>query len=101
MNVFYIIILYHTIHSFQIYCFTEHTIQTLLEKQKDLHVIVSSQEMSPQVKQEIQEKVASLHQECRQLNEQITDYQNEVYKIDIDLVKKRNEVNFNFNSFIN
>lgn len=65
----------------------------MLEKQKELHVLVSSQEMSPELKHEIQEKVAALHQECRHLNEQMTDYQNEVYKIDIDLVKNRNEVN--------
>ncbi|XP_065219871.1 kinetochore protein NDC80 homolog [Planococcus citri] len=69
----------------------EHQIQALLEKQKDLQIMVSSQEMSPELQREIQEKVAILHQDCRQLNDQITDYQNEVYKIDIDLVKNRNE----------
>lgn len=61
-------------------------------EQDELRILVCSQEVTPEQKQEMEDQIATLRREIRHCNEEINDYQGEVYKEDIELVKARDEV---------
>lgn len=64
------------------------------EKKKLLEAIVSAQQISPEEKQRMQTRIATLQSEIQNLNDEQNIYQDEVYKVDIRLVGLRNAVSF-------
>lgn len=64
------------------------------ENKKQLEAIVSAQQISPEEKQRMQSRIATLQSEIQNLNDEQSIYRDEVYKVDLRLVGLRNAVSF-------
>lgn len=72
----------------------EKNIEDLVAKKERLQTVVSTQEMSPEQKIEIETAMAELQRAIQQQHELIDEFKNEVYKDDLKVVGMKTTVSY-------